>query len=204
LLPFIIAVLAILHLILLHIVGSSNPLGVEIIQDRIRFHPYYVIKDWLGYIIAITLFFILLFIKPNILGHPDNYIKANPLVTPIHIVPEWYFLPFYAILRACPNKIGGVISMGGALLILLLLPLLDVSPITSAKYRFGFRTLIFLFIGCVIVLGFLGAQPAEGKYILMSKIASFFYFTFFFLVFLTSFISRFYFVYCTTTHLNNI
>jgi quinol-cytochrome oxidoreductase complex cytochrome b subunit len=122
LLPFVIAAVSILHLALLHMYGSSNPLALYHSSEKITFHPYFTLKDLFGFIGFLVIFAFLIFYKPNLLGHPDNYIYANPLVTPLHIVPEWYFLPFYAILRACPNKIGGIILMGMAIVILLALP----------------------------------------------------------------------------------
>jgi len=117
--------LSLIHLTLLHIDGSTNPLGIDDTADYISFYPYFLVKDFFGLFVFLLLFSYLVFFKPNMLGHPDNYIKANPLVTPAHIVPEWYFLPFYAILRAIPDKLGGVLAMGGAIAILFLLPIID-------------------------------------------------------------------------------
>jgi len=135
LLPFVIAGLTLLHLSLLHTNGSNNPIGVNTNMDTISFYPYFYVKDLFAFLILIVslLFFVLYY--PNVLGHSDNYIPANPLVTPAHIVPEWYFLPFYAILRSIPDKLGGVAAMGGAILILLLLPILNTSDIRSTKFR---------------------------------------------------------------------
>lgn len=127
LIPFLMAGLSLLHLTLLHIDGSSNPLGLDDHGDYIPFYPYFLVKDFFGFFVFLLLFAFLVFFEPNLLGHPDNYIKANPLVTPAHIVPEWYFLPFYAILRAIPDKLGGVIAMGGAIIILFFLPIIDGS-----------------------------------------------------------------------------
>lgn len=117
LVPFLIVGIVLVHLLLLHHKGSSNPLGISTVQDKIGFHPYFSLKDVVGLFVLLFVFLFFVFYYPNTLGHPDNYITANSLVTPLHIVPEWYFLPFYAILRACPNKIGGIVSMGGAIII---------------------------------------------------------------------------------------
>lgn len=117
--------LTLLHLTVLHVDGSTNPLGLEDSYDFIPFYPYFLIKDIFGFLCLLTVLSYLVFFEPNLLGHPDNYIRANPLVTPPHIVPEWYFLPFYAILRAVPSKLGGVVAMGSSICILLLLPTLD-------------------------------------------------------------------------------
>jgi len=138
-LPIILAAVVILHLIFLHKAGSNNPMGATLYDD-VKFFPYYVIKDLFGFLIFILLFGIVVFFYPNLLGHPDNYIKPNPLCTPPHIVPEGYFLPFYAILRAVPNKTGGVILMGGAIAVMFLLPTVDKqSPFKSPLFRFEFR-----------------------------------------------------------------
>ena len=125
--------LTLLHLALLHLDGSTNPLGLEDTYDVIPFYPYFLTKDIFGFLIFLFVFSYLVFFEPNLLGHPDNYIRANPLVTPPHIVPEWYFLPFYAILRAVPSKLGGVVAMGAAILILFLLPTLDKGKFQLVK-----------------------------------------------------------------------
>jgi len=135
LMPFLIAGLTIAHLSLLHTAGSNNPLGINTNVDCIPFYPYFYVKDLFAFFILLTLFSFFVFFYPNALGHADNYIPANPLVTPPHIVPEWYFLPFYAILRTIPDKLGGVIAMLGAILVLLALPLLNTSNIRSSKFR---------------------------------------------------------------------
>jgi ubiquinol-cytochrome c reductase cytochrome b subunit len=179
LLPFIIAALAIIHLMALHEHGSNNPLGINSNVDKVPFHPYFTYKDLFGFIIFLLFFSIFLFFNPNLLGHPDNYIPANPLVTPAHIVPEWYFLPFYAILRSIPNKLGGVIAMVSAILILLLLPLLHISYIRSSSFRPLQKTLFWFFVMDVIILGWIGGQPVEDPYVLIGQIATMFYFSFF-------------------------
>ena len=185
LLPFVIAGVVILHIWALHIPGSSNPTGVEVKQesDTVPFHPYYTAKDGFGLGVILILFTAMVFFLPNALGHPDNYIEANPLSTPAHIVPEWYFLPFYAILRAVPDKLGGVLLMFGSILILFLLPWLDTSRVRSAKFRPVFRLFFWLFIAVCFVLGWAGGQPAEGPALLIGRIATILYFAHF-LVFL--------------------
>jgi ubiquinol-cytochrome c reductase cytochrome b/c1 subunit len=125
LIPFMMVGLTLIHLALLHVDGSTNPLGIEDNYDTIPFYPYFLIKDTFGFLIFLFIFSYLVFFEPNLLGHPDNYTRANPLITPPHIVPEWYFLPFYAILRAVPSKLGGVIAMGSAIVILFFLPVID-------------------------------------------------------------------------------
>jgi len=127
----VIAGLSLVHLTLLHTDGSTNPLGKDKVYDSMPFYPYFIIKDFMGLFVFFILFMFLVFFEPNYLGHPDNYIKANALVTPAHIVPEWYFLPFYAILRAVPSKLGGVVVMGSAILILLILPFADAPTGTN-------------------------------------------------------------------------
>ncbi len=178
LLPIILVGLMLLHLAFLHNKGSTNPTG-NVSYDRIPFHPYFSIKDTFGLIVFLIFFFIFVIHFPNVLGHSDNYIEANPLVTPLHIVPEWYFLPFYAILRACPDKIGGVISMVSAILILIILPYVDSKSHLSPNYRFVAVALFTLFGLDFLLLGWLGGQPATEPFIVMSKISSIGYFSFF-------------------------
>ncbi|MCD6034605.1 MAG: Cytochrome b/c1 [Rickettsiales bacterium] len=184
LLPFVIVALVVVHIVALHIHGSTNPTGVEVKtkEDTIPFHPYYTIKDFVGFGAFFLLYFYFVFFAPNYLGHPDNYIEANPMVTPEHIVPEWYFLPFYAILRAIPDKLGGVIMMFGSLLILFVLPWLDTSKVRSGRYRPLFKPFYWLFVLNVIALGYLGGKPAEGLYVILARCATFYYFAYFLLV----------------------
>lgn len=184
LLPFILLGLVILHVVALHIPGSNNPTGIEVKtpKDTIPFHPYYTVKDFFGFGVFFLVFAYFLFFAPNYLGHPDNYIPANPMVTPSHIVPEWYFLPFYAILRAIPDKLGGVTFMFGSLLILFILPWLDTSKVKSGAYRPLFKIFFWAFIANFVLLGWLGGKPAEGAYVIMSRFATFFYFAYFLLV----------------------
>lgn len=176
LLPFLIAGLAILHLVLLHQVGSNNPLGVDPRYDQISFYPYFYVKDLLSFLVLLCVLLGLVFFNPNLLGHSDNYIEANALVTPIHIVPEWYFLPFYAILRAVPDKFWGVAYMAGSIVLLFFLPFTNRAPILSARFRPLFKFVFWAWVGIVILLGWLGAQPIEYPYLRMSRAATTCYF----------------------------
>ena len=175
LLPFIIVAIVILHLWSLHTHGSNNPKGVKLKQkDMIPFHPYYTVKDFVGFGIYLFIFAYFIFYKPDLLGHLDNYIPANPLVTPAHIVPEWYFLPFYAILRAVPSKLGGVVLMLGSILILFFLPWIDKSPVRSANYRLLYKWAFLIFV--INCFGYVGGKPAEKQYLTVSRIAASYYF----------------------------
>ncbi len=184
LLPFVIFALVIIHVIALHMHGSGNPTGIEVKteKDTIPFHPYYTIKDFFGFGVFFLVYFYFVFFAPNVLGHPDNYIEANPQVTPPHIVPEWYFLPFYAILRSIPDKLGGVIAMFGALLILFALPWLDRSPVKSGHYRPMFKIFTMLFFVSFLILGYIGGQSPEEPYLTIGRIATFWYFSHFLLI----------------------
>ena len=178
LLPFLIVGVVVLHIVALHTHGSNNPLGIDRKgpQDSIPFHPFYTIKDLFGLSFALTIFFAVVFFAPDFLGHPDNYIPADPLKTPAHIVPEWYFLPFYAILRAIPDKLGGVIAMFSAIFVLFLLPWLDTSKVRSATFRPIYKILFWIFLIDTVILGWVGSKPAEGIFIIISRIATFYYF----------------------------
>lgn len=183
LLPFIIVGLVILHIWSLHTHGSNNPTGVKLKEkDMIPFHPYYTVKDFFGFGVYFLIFAYFIFYKPNLLGHPDNYIPANPLVTPAHIVPEWYFLPFYAILRAVPSKLGGVVLMFGSILILFVLPWLDRSPVRSASYRPLYKIAFWIFLINCLVLGYIGGMPAEEPYLTISRICATYYFLHFLII----------------------
>ena len=184
LMPFMIAGVVALHIWALHIPGSNNPTGVSVKtgQDTVPFHPYITMKDGFAAILFLILFAFFVFYKPNYLGHSINYELADPLKTPEHIVPEWYFLPFYAILRAIPDKLGGVLAMGGAIVILVFLPWLDTSRVRSAKYRPIFRQFFWLFVIDVIILGFVGANPPEGWWITVGQFATAYYFAHFLLI----------------------
>jgi len=182
--PFLIVGVVILHIIALHTHGSNNPLGIDRKgpQDSIPFHPYYTIKDLFGLSFVLSIFFFIVFFAPDFLGHPDNYIPADPLKTPAHIVPEWYFLPFYAILRAIPDKLGGVIAMISAIFILFLLPWLDTSKVRSATFRPIYKKLFWLLVIDVIILTWVGGNPPEGNFILIGRIATIYYFSHFLLI----------------------
>jgi ubiquinol-cytochrome c reductase cytochrome b/c1 subunit len=178
LLPFVIAAMAIVHIWALHVHKSNNPLGIDMKgpADVLPFHPYYTAKDAFGFGVFLIVFAALVFYMPNALGEPDNYIPADPLQTPPHIVPEWYFLPFYAILRAIPNKLGGVIGMAGALVVLFAVPWLDTSKVRSARFRPIFRVLFWVFVLDVVLLGWLGKQPPEGILVVTAQFATAYYF----------------------------
>ncbi len=190
-LPFVILGTIILHIWALHIPGSSNPTGVEVKteSDTVPFHPYYTAKDGFGLGIFLIIFTLLAFFIPNALGHADNYIQANPLSTPAHIVPEWYFWPFYAILRAftvdfiLPAKLWGVLAMFGSIILLFFLPWLDTSPVRSGNYRPLFkRFTIFGLLPCVLILGYCGGAPAAEPYVMISQLASAYYFAHFLII----------------------
>jgi len=184
LLPFVIAGVVLLHLWALHVHGSNNPLGIDAKgpQDKIPFHPYYTAKDAFGLAVFLIFYAYFVFFSPYTLGHPDNWIEANPLVTPAHIVPEWYFLPFYAVLRAVPDKLGGVLLMFGAIAILFLLPWLDTSRVRSARFRPVYRVFFWLFVVCCLALGWAGQMPAEGLPLLVGQLATVWYFAHFLVI----------------------
>ncbi len=192
LLPFVILGVVILHVWALHIPGSSNPTGVEVKteSDTVPFHPYYTAKDGWGVAAFLLLYFTAVFFAPNALGHPDNYIPANPMSTPAHIVPEWYYWPFYAILRAftqdfffVPAKLMGVLAMFSAILMWFFLPWLDKSPVRSGTYRPLFKKFFwFGLIPCVLVLGYCGGAPAAEPFVMISQIASIYYFMHFLVI----------------------
>ena len=160
--PFLIAGLSLVHLALLHKDGSNNPLGVDTSVDKIPFYPYFIAKDLFAFFVFLLIFSGFVFYFPNTLGHPDNYIPANPLVTPAHIVPEWYFLPFYAILRSIPDKLGGVAAMGGALIVLFLIPFTNTSEIRSTTFRPIFKIFYWLLVADFLILGWVGQKPVKS------------------------------------------
>jgi ubiquinol-cytochrome c reductase cytochrome b subunit len=170
-----------LHVVALHVHGSNNPTGIDVKgpQDTVPFHPYYTMKDGFGVMVFLIIFAAFVFFAPDYMGHPDNYIPANPLVTPAHIVPEWYFLPFYAILRAIPDKLGGVLAMFGAIAVLFILPWLDTSRVRSCTFRPIYKWFMMLLVVDVIVLGFCGAKPPEGFWVPLSQVATLYYFAHF-------------------------
>jgi len=180
-LPFAIAGLVIAHIALLHRDGSNNPLGIDSRSDSIPFYPYAYVKDLFSLIVFIVFFSIFLFYFPNLLGHPDNYIPADPMSTPAHIVPEWYFLPFYAILRSIPDKLGGVAAMGGAIVILFFLPFINTSEVRSSTFRPIYRKLFWFIFADFLLLGWIGQEIVETPYVQIGQIATVFYF-FYFLV----------------------
>ena len=190
LLPFVIAGVVILHIWSLHLPGSNNPTGVDVKdeKDTLPFHPFYTAKDGFGVGIFLILYCAVLFFAPNYLGHPDNYIPANPLATPAHIVPEWYFWPFYAILRAftmdfiLAAKLWGVLAMFASILLLFFLPWLDRSPVRSGNYRPVFKTFFWILVIDVLVLGYCGGQPAEPLYVALGQLASAYYFAHFLII----------------------
>jgi ubiquinol-cytochrome c reductase cytochrome b subunit len=190
LLPFVIAGVIILHIWALHIPGSGNPTGVDVKspQDTVPFHPFYTAKDGFGAGLGLILLTILIFYMPNSLGDPVNYVPANPLSTPAHIVPEWYFWPFYAILRGftsdfiLPAKLLGVLAMFSSILLLFFLPWLDKSPVRSGSYRPMFRIFFWIWLVDVAVLGWCGGKPAEEPFVMISELATAYYFAFFLII----------------------
>jgi len=205
LLPFMIAGVVILHIWALHVTGQTNPTGVEVKSktDTVPFTPYATLKDALGVSVFLIAYAWFIFYMPNFLGHPDNYIMADPLKTPAHIVPEWYYLPFYAMLRAVTvnigpidSKLGGVLVMFGAIIVLFFLPWLDTSKVRSAVYRPWYKLFFWIFVVNAIVLGWLGSRPAEGSgligliffgdikgnYVGFSQLGTFYYFGFFLVI----------------------
>jgi len=191
LLPFVIVGVVVLHIWALHIPGSSNPTGVEVKSesDTVPFYPYFIVKDGWSVGAFLFLYCAVLFFAPNMLGHPDNYIPANAMSTPAHIVPEWYFWPFYAILRAftsdfffVPAKLMGVLAMFSAILVWFFLPWLDKSPVRSGHFRPTFRKFFWVLVIDVLILGYCGGAPAHEPYVMISQIASIYYFAHFLIV----------------------
>nr|QNH73749.1 cytochrome b [Dicrurus hottentottus] len=177
LLPFIIAGLTLVHLTFLHETGSNNPLGIPSDCDKIPFHPYYSIKDILGLALMLIPFIALALFNPNLLGDPENFTPANPLVTPPHIKPEWYFLFAYAILRSIPNKLGGVLALAASVLVLFLIPLLHTSKQRSMTFRPLSQILFWILVTNLLILTWVGSQPVEHPFIIIGQVASFTYFT---------------------------
>jgi quinol-cytochrome oxidoreductase complex cytochrome b subunit len=185
LLPFIILGLVLLHLIALHRFGSNNPLGIDLKgpQDTLPFHPYFTIKDLFGLTVFLLIYALFIFYAPNVLGNSDNYIPANSMQTPNHIVPEWYLLPYYAILRSVPNKLLGVILAFGSIFLMFIVPWLDTSPVRSARFRPVYKWVFWLLVIDVIALGWVGANPPEGLVVTVGQIATFYYFIHFLVLF---------------------
>jgi ubiquinol-cytochrome c reductase cytochrome b subunit len=184
LLPFLIVAVAGLHLVALHRFGSNNPTGIDTKYegDTIPFHPYYTVKDLLGFVVLLLVFSWFAFYEPGALLNPDNYIPANPGATPAHIVPEWYLLPYYAILRSIPNKLLGVVAMLTSILVLFALPWLDTSPVRSGRFRPMFKVFFWVLVADCVLLTYAGGQPPEGTWLIMSRIGAAYYFAHFFLV----------------------
>ncbi|MCP4380004.1 MAG: cytochrome b [Hyphomicrobiales bacterium] len=184
LLPFMLVGVVALHVWALHVSGQSNPTGIDIKskKDTLPFTPYATIKDTFATVVFLVALAWVVFFLPNYLGHPDNYIPADSLKTPAHIVPEWYFLPFYAILRAVPDKLLGVIALFGSIAVLFILPWLDTSRVRSAVYRPIYKQFFWIFVLVCIGLGYLGSQPAEGGYIIASRILTLYYFIHFLII----------------------
>nr|WMQ77843.1 cytochrome b [Lassaba albidaria] len=179
LLPFIVLMMTMIHLLFLHQTGSNNPLGLNSNLDKIPFHPFFTFKDLIGFIMLMFFLIMLTLINPNMLGDPDNFIPANPLVTPVHIQPEWYFLFAYAILRSIPNKLGGVIALVMSILILIILPFTFNKKIQGIQFYPLNQILFWFFIMMVILLTWIGARPVEDPYIITGQLLTFFYFSYF-------------------------
>jgi quinol-cytochrome oxidoreductase complex cytochrome b subunit len=184
LLPFVIVAFVGLHLVALHRFGSNNPTGIDTkeSQDTIPFHPYYTVKDLFGLAVFLIVYGWFVFYAPYVLLNPDNSIPANPGVTPPHIVPEWYLLPFYAILRAIPNKLLGVLAMFGSIFMLFLLPWLDTSKVRSGRFRPVFRVFFWILVADCILLVFAGGRPPEGTWLILGRLGTAYYFLHFFVV----------------------
>ena len=184
LLPFVLAGIVILHIWALHVPGNNNPTGVSVKSDKdtVPFHPYYTIKDGFAIVAFLVVYALFVFYAPNYMGDPVNYVPANPLATPAHIKPEWYYLPFYAILRSIPNKLLGVTAMFSSILILLALPWLDTSRVRSGKYRPIFKLEFWVFGLVCIALGFIGSKPPEGSYVVWGQVLTIYYFAHFIIV----------------------
>nr|YP_010519749.1 cytochrome b [Furcilarnaca wufengensis]UXP34264.1 cytochrome b [Furcilarnaca wufengensis]UXP34346.1 cytochrome b [Furcilarnaca wufengensis] len=179
LLPFIVAAMSMIHLLFLHQTGSNNPMGLNNDIDKIPFHPYFSFKDIVGFIIMITSLTMLTLLNPNLLGDPDNFIPANPLVTPVHIQPEWYFLFAYAILRSIPNKLGGVIALIMSIAILMILPFFNMNKFRGNQF-YPFNQLLFWSMTTtIILLTWIGARPVEDPFILTGQILTVIYFSYY-------------------------
>nr|QLY90270.1 cytochrome b [Glossiphonia concolor] len=179
LLPFVMVAMVVLHLLFLHQTGSNNPLGINSDSDRIPFHPYYTIKDSLGFSISISLFLILVLFNPNLFSDPENFLMASSSVTPLHIKPEWYFLWIYAILRSVPNKLGGVVAAFSGILIMYLMPITNYMKKNSVNFYPMNKMFFWLFISSFIILTWIGGRPVEEPFIIIGQIATILYFSFF-------------------------
>ena len=179
LLPFIIAGASIVHLAALHQYGSNNPLGTNSSVDKISFYPYFYVKDLIGLVFFAIFFSVFVYFYPNFLGHPDNYIPANPMSTPAHIVPEWYFLWVYAILRSIPNKLGGVAAIALVFIALLALPFINTAQTRSSSFRPIHKKLFWLLVADCVILVWIGLKPVEDPYIFIGQLASVYFFLYF-------------------------
>ena len=182
LLPFAIAGIVIVHMSVVHQDGSNNPLGISSTSDKISFFPYFFVKDVLSLIALLLFFSFFVYFSPNTLGHSDNYIPGNPMVTPEHIVPEWYFLPAYAILRSIPNKLLGVLALFAALLVLFVLPFVNTSEVRSSLYRPLHQKFFWLLVIDYVMLGYLGQQVPESPFIEIGQVCSIYYFAYFLVI----------------------
>lgn len=180
--PFILVGLIIIHIVLLHTSGSNSPTGLNPNSDKVPFHIYFTTKDAYGFILLGLLISFLIFFTPNLLGDPENFINANPLVTPIHIMPEWYFLFAYAILRAIPNKLGGVIALVFSILVLLIIPFTHTSKLKSLNFRPFGKFFYWLFMSNFIFLTWIGSKPVEEPFIFLGQISSIYYFSYFLII----------------------
>jgi quinol-cytochrome oxidoreductase complex cytochrome b subunit len=181
-LPFLIAGMSLVHLALLHKVGSNNPIGSDAGVDDLPFYPYFAAKDVFAFFCFMLFFATFVFYFPNVLNHPDNYVPANPLKTPAHVVPEWYFLPYYAILRSIPHKAGGIVAMVGSIAVFFLLPYVNTSNIRNTTYRPLFKFFFWLFLADFIILTWIGQKPVTNTYTFIGQIATTYYFLFFILI----------------------
>ncbi len=184
LLPFVLAGVVVLHIWALHVPGNNNPTGVSVKsgQDTVPFHPYYTMKDGFAIVVFFILYALFVFYGPNYLGDPVNYVEANPLSTPAHIKPEWYYLPFYAILRSIPNKLLGVIAMFSSIAILLFLPWLDTSRVRSGTFRPIFKLEFWVFGAVCVALGYIGSKPPEGAFVMWGQVLTVYYFAHFLII----------------------
>nr|YP_003434064.1 cytochrome b [Hynobius yangi]ACL27769.1 cytochrome b [Hynobius yangi] len=180
--PFLIAGASIIHLLFLHETGSNNPTGIMSNMDKVPFHPYFSYKDALGFLIMLTMLFMLSLLSPNLLGDPDNFTPANPLVTPPHIQPEWYFLFAYATLRSIPNKLGGVLALLASIVILMLIPMIHTSKQRSLTFRPATQLLFWFMVSNTLILTWIGGQPVEQPFIEIGQAASILYFLLFLVI----------------------